>query len=159
MTHSVQVDEDQAAATFEQHEGAPEVTPEATPGEPAEQPEGAGWGKEAELAASFLAHKVCPAWQVPAEVQQQWAEALAACADRVMPGGLGNVDSWGPWAQLLFASGAWLMCGLDLQQFTLKPLHPPPEHMDQPPAADQGAESPDMDTRFPRGGGGFSTNA
>lgn len=151
--HDVVVDEPAVLAAIEARAGgdvpAPTDTPAASPAPP-------GWVNESQLAASFLAHKVCPAWDVPIEVQQQWAEALAGCANQLMPGGLANIEKWGPWGKLFFASVTWVMCGFDMEQFGFKPLHIPPAKPAGQARIDDNAEA-----AAPKqsGGPGFSTGA
>lgn len=111
------------------------------------------WQNECRLAASFLAHKICPNWNVPPDVQDQWAVALAECANQLMPGGLANLEKWGPWAKLLFATATWAMVGFDFERFGFKPLTPQPKAKVIP-------IRPTTDDEPPRpSGGGFSTAA
>ena len=130
MTHPVQVDEATIASAFDAKEAqADAAAPEAMAAAmPVANPE--AWLPAARFGASFLAHKFCPAWEVPTVVQEDWAAALAECLDQLMPGGMDNIENWGPWSKLAFASATWAMCGFDMERFGFKPLQqklPPPE--------------------------------
>lgn len=152
--HDVVIDEPAVMAAIE---ARAEDSPPAITDAPASSPEPAGWVNESQLAASFLANKICPAWEVPVDIQQQWAEALAACANQLMPGGLANVEKWGPWGKLFFVSAAWAMCGFDMERFGFKPLQlAPPKR-----AAEARTDDDNDATPAPRqsSGGGFSTGA
>lgn len=155
--HDVQIDETQVSAAFEAEAGQPEAVAPEVPEETQEDTEGGGWEGATEFIASFLAHKVTPAWEVPLEVQQQWAHALAGCLDSVMPGGMAGADSWGPWGQLLFASGAWAMCGFDMQRFGFKPIAEVPEDKDQEAGADNSEGEHNQGAQLHNTGGGTFT--
>lgn len=67
-------------------------------------------------------------WTIPKETGDQFAQALAECADQLMPGGLGNMEAWGPWAKLAFAAGMIVVPNIDMETWRIKPLRPvPPE--------------------------------
>lgn len=65
-------------------------------------------------------------WTIPKDAGDALANALAECADQLMPGGLGNMDAWGPWAKLAFAAGMVIMPNIDLERGRIKPLQPEP---------------------------------
>lgn len=115
------------------------------------------WRGESRLAASFMAHKIFPNWNIPADIQEGWAEAVRECANDLFPGGLGNVDKWGPWAKLMFASIAWAMVGFDMEKFAFKPLTPPPPAKIVPIRS--ASPSAPGDDPSPPAGGGFSSSA
>lgn len=144
MAHDVTIDDDAVDAAFSEFEsgapgaGAPPgagqlMPPEPTPSE---------WQQIAKMAAQLMANAITPNWDVPAEVQDQWAEAFAGCLDQLFPGGLANIANWGPWAKLAYASVMWGMCGVDLQTGTLKPLRPPKEGAGQEAVPAAGELSP-----------------
>lgn len=147
MTHAVQVDEETLRASLEADAAIPPPPPPdpgaASSGPPDEplisNPD--AWLTEARLLASFMAHKITPGWGVAPDVQEKWAGSLALCLDRLMPGGLGGVDGWGPWGKLAYASAAWALCGFDMEKFKFKSLYPnqqkPPIEGESSPAADQ----------------------
>lgn len=167
--HPVPVDEPGALAALDT-KGKQDAAPGDSPGDtpkipdaPDGAPKGEAWRVPCEFAASFLAHKITPAWEVDADTQKQWAHALAECADSMMPGGVGNVENWGPWGKLFFATGAWCMCGFDMERFKFKPLAEKPK---APPSAKVSADAADGANGEGAGprkpvttGGGFSTNA
>lgn len=67
-------------------------------------------------------------WTIPKESGDKFAQALAECADQLMPGGLGNMEAWGPWAKLAFAAGMIVVPNIDMETWRIKPLRPvPPE--------------------------------
>lgn len=151
--HEVRVNEAEIAGAFEAVAEGGTAAAGVAPGAAVVEVAGGGaegWRPATRLVASVLALKVCPAWEVPADVQQQWADALAECADQLMPGGLGNIDAWGPWGKLAFASGLWLMAGFDPATLKLKPTH---QVIDQAPAGDTPDGAPVVN------GGGFKTDA
>lgn len=151
--HDVKIDEDKIFAAMDAVTAAPVArVPAVITQDQGGAPDLDGWLMPCRFAASFLAHKVCPAWGVPEDVQAQWAEALAECANDLMPGGLANIEAWGPWGKLAFASGLWVMAGLDLQTMKLKPLHEVTAQ-DQDQGGDQGPTF-----KMPQGGG-FKTDA
>lgn len=128
MAHDVTIDDDaidQGFAEFEQDQPAKAATgvllPEPTPSE---------WVAIARMAATMLANAVTPNWQVPNDVRDEWAAALAGCLEQLFPGGLANIANWGPWAKLAYASVMWGMCGVDFSTGTLKPLRPPKDGED-----------------------------
>ena len=125
--HEVMIDEDAALSAIDELAGGGTVS---APGQPQGQlvitePTLSEWMQIAKMAAQILAHRVTPNWEVPPEVQQEWAEALAGCLDQLFPGGLANIANWGPWAKLAYASVMWGMCGMDYQTMTMKPLREP----------------------------------
>lgn len=133
--HDVKIDEAGIAAAFDSRAAGLSIAPGASaPGAMVETapPVSEAWQPVTRLIASVMANKVCPAWEVAAEVQHQWADALGECLDQLMPGGLANIDAWGPWGKLAFASGLWVMAGFDMQTMKLKPRFPPdPADMEQ----------------------------
>jgi len=126
-THKVQVDQaaiDDVFATYEQADGQTgEYIPRGEQEPPGENP----WQDEAEAFAYLLFGKVTPNWEVPDTKVQKFADALARVGNKVLPGGIVNVDNWGPWGQLAAAAGACAMCGIDWQTLTLKPLSVDPD--------------------------------
>lgn len=162
-THAVTVDEESLRAALAA-EAARDVPPSPAPGvvaapgvasaAPVSDP--LAWINEARLLASFLAHKVTPNWQVTPEVQEQWASALSACLDKLMPGGLGNVAQWGPWSQLAYASAAWALCGFDVEKFQFRSLYAAKEK--KPRVTDTGEEGGGSSGEpVPSAGGTFTT--
>lgn len=164
--HPVTVDEESVARTFD-------ALGAETPADSAQNPgEGSPEGGEAHadappppsatamqigmLLASIVANKVAPNWQVPHEVQVEWATAAAACIDSMFPNGVNNLAAMGPWGRLLVASGMFVLAGFDVEKFQFKPLHKPPlegesERVEEPPPREQQSEQPAAT------GGGFKT--
>lgn len=146
MTHAVEVDEEAIRAALDEHAApppgvSPDEPPQPTAAVPAPDPE--AWRKPCELLASIIAHKGCPNWQVPPDTQQQWAGALAACLGQMWPGGIGNIERWGPWSKLAFASLVWAFAGFDVERFAFKPLAPPKGKSPPPATAGAAADGDD----------------
>lgn len=145
--HSVEIDHDQIRATFDQYadSGAPLEGDHIPAGEEA-TPHRSAWEKPARLVARMLAHHIAPNWNIPEADQDEWAVAIAECADQLMPGGMGNVESWGPWGKLLFASANVALCGLDFETLTIRPLRAP--EPEQEPDITTGATEPPPGGRY-----------
>lgn len=139
--HAVEIDHDQINATFDQYaENVETLQGEHIAAGDETGPHRSAWEKPARLAARFLAHQVAPNWNISEQDQDEWAAALAQCADQLMPGGMGNVESWGPWGKLLFASVNVALCGLDFETLSIRPLRAPESEpgttdAEPPPAA------------------------
>lgn len=129
--HDVRIDEAGIAAAFDARVLG--MAPAAAPGAMVQAvPAYEAWQPVTRLVASVLANKVCPAWEVAPEIQHQWADALGECMEQLMPGGLANIEAWGPWGKLAFASGLWVMAGFDPDTMTIKPRYPvDPDDPDQ----------------------------
>lgn len=124
--HDVKIDEEGIGAEFDA--AAAGVAPGA-PGAAGQAPEvlppaGEAWRPVTGLVAGVINAKLCPAWDVPQETRDQWADALGECLEQLMPGGLGNVEAWGPWGKLAFASSMWVLAGFDPETMTIKPRYP-----------------------------------
>lgn len=125
--HNVEIDLEQIHATFDQYADQVETLQgeHIAAGDDAPGAHRSAWAKPARLVAGFLAHQVAPNWSIPESDMDEWADALAHCADQLMPGGMGNVESWGPWGKLFFASVSVALCGLDMETLTIRPLRAP----------------------------------
>lgn len=147
--HNVEIDEATIDAVFDRYEQQADVTGEHIPaGDP--EPIRSAWEKPARLAARFLANQVAPNWDIQPEDQDEWAQAVAECMDGLMPGGMGNIESWGPWGKLAFATGNIVLCGLDWETMSLKPLHIT-DDQEAPPAAPGAPGAHDPEPAAPGG--------
>lgn len=141
MTHDVTIDDDGINAALGELAGSGQSAPLTgqmmpPPGdEPPPESTPSEYVMLSKMLAGIIANRVCPNWEVPGDTQTEWAEALAECLNELFPGGLGNIENWGPWAKLAFASGSFAMCGIDMTTMSLKPLHPvdDEEEAGQPP--------------------------
>lgn len=121
MSHEVTIDDEAVDAGFAEFES--DTGPaKSVQGVMLPEPTANEWKAIAKMAATMLANAVTPNWQVPAETQNEWADALAGCLDQLFPGGLANIANWGPWAKLAYASVMWGLCGIDYSTGMLKPL-------------------------------------
>lgn len=66
-----------------------------------------------------------PNWTIEGEHKQMVADALTQILNDLWPGGLGNIDQWGPYAKLAFAAGAIALANFDWSTRKLKPLQRP----------------------------------
>lgn len=56
-------------------------------------------------------------------------DAATKILNDLLPGGLGNIDEWGPWGKLAFGCGCLALVNFDWARLRLKPLHREPiEH-------------------------------
>lgn len=137
--HHVEIDEEAAKLTFAKFGKSQEYIPAGNQLPPPQgesesiepPPSEDNWQKPAELLAMVINGKLVPAWEVPEEEWQKWAEALSDCLEQLFPGGIGNIDSWGPWAKLAFASGSIAVAGIDFETMTFKPRHPVEEEAEE----------------------------
>lgn len=117
--HPVEIDEARLLADLDEIAMRP-------PPAPAPPAAASNWRKPCELAVQILMEHGCPEWHVPPDTRAQLVDALIDCAEDVMPGGLVNIEAWGPWGKLAYASAMVLMCGIDGQSMTFKPPRPRP---------------------------------
>lgn len=98
------------------------------------------WGSVAQMAVDILVKGVvAPNWTIEDPPRKDLIEAVAGVLNDLMPGGLGAVDSWGPYGKLVFACGAVAMANFDASTMTLKPLRKRPA---KPKPADQAPARP-----------------
>lgn len=161
--HTVEVDEGAAEDVFNQYaeaEGeyipAGRQLPPPEGGQDPEQEAGESWSTAANFIAGFLNAKICPNWEVDEATQQKWADALAVCLEDLFPGGLGGMDNWGPWPKLAFATGTWVMCGIDFQTMKFKPLHPPKDDDEAGETVIEEGEERQPQPQRPRTSGSFT---
>jgi hypothetical protein len=107
-----------------------------------------------QMIIGMFANKAAPNWPIDAEMQTEWANAFAACANDLAPGGIGNIENWGPWGKLAFASGMVALAGMDMSTMTLRPMHKPDPREQQHQHAARPAE---FSTGGQGGGGDFTT--
>lgn len=146
--HAVNIDEAAIEAGFNEYAVEGEFIPRGAAGPEQPAPEEKPWLAPARMVASIIANGVAPNWEIPADIREDWADALADCADDLMPGGLANIANWGPWARLAFSSGALLMCGIDYEDMKFKPLKAGAAEPEEPEGAYQRAHT---------GGGAFTS--
>lgn len=96
---------------------------------------GQPWLEEAGVLVEVLANGVAPNWTVTGEGKVMIAAALAKVLNKYMPGGLGMIEQFGPWAELAAAVGVVALGNMDWQQMKLRPLKPEPEPEPEPPSA------------------------
>ena len=78
------------------------------------------WLREARLIASTLAQRFTPEWDVTDDVKEQWAEAFSEVLNDLMPGGFANIEHWGPYGKLTYATAVWVLCGVDPETLTIR---------------------------------------
>lgn len=91
-------------------------------------------------AVPALKDMLVPAWRMSPKVQEGISNGGARILDRHFPGGLGNIDSWGPWAQLIGALAMLAFANFDFEHMTFRPMRPPP-----PPEVEPAADKPQPD--------------
>lgn len=162
MSHDVNINEDAILSELDQMAAEPPGQQQGTSvsGEvvPAEQPQQIPreYIMAGQMIIGMFANRMAPNWPIDAEMQKDWAESFAACANELAPGGLGNIDNWGPWAKLAFASGMVAVAGLDMQTMTIRPMQKPDPKKQQ---QQQQARPGEFVTGGQPGGGGEFTTA
>ncbi len=129
QTHKCTIDTDQIQRTFDRYNNDEHVEEHVLTGEYIEAEKEAeknnAWEDEALLVAMTVFERGVPGWEIPEEKQIMFAKALARVARKHFPGGLPNIENWGPWANLGYATVMCAMAGIDMETMKFKPRKKP----------------------------------
>src|SRR5689334_21212006 len=75
--------------------------------------------------ADLVHHNVMPAWTIEDRIKEGASAAGAEWLEHLFPGGLGNVDSWGPAAKLGYFMLLAVAANFDISTMSLRPMREP----------------------------------
>jgi len=112
---------DAVAAEFAAAEVDERVTVESTDTPVAALHGPEDWRAEVDLILSIL-RGALPEWEWPPDQLEVLATGLRELLHRLAPGGLGNLDAWGPWAKIAVGSGMIAMANFDWAARKFRPV-------------------------------------
>lgn len=98
--------------------GEPVSNAQQLPGEAPNGPE--AWRDGARVAVQLAHATMFPAWELSQDNADRLELALAGCLHQLLPGGMGNLEQWGPWGKLAFACGCVALANFDFSAMKLK---------------------------------------